>query len=216
VFASVGARTTGTRRGAFALLGPPWSGGGLPPGLTPIASPTHAPLVGGCIEAAGDSDDEALRRAYEGFRLVPLSCWERGAAPADTSEDCDLEPNGPGDPVADVLHTILDADSDGLPLSGEHRYRVRFEPDATPPTHGFWSLSTRTVTEVHSIGDLHGLAIDLDGSLSIHIQHRPPARGRRSNWLPAPEGSFSVGLDLFWPAAAALQRRWSPPPIERV
>ena len=111
---------------------------------------------------------------------------------------------------------VLDADSDGRPLSGEHRYRLRFQPDATPPVHGFWSLSTRTATEVHATGDLHGLAIDLDGSLPIHIQHRPPTRERRSNWLPAPEDWFSVALDLYWPAADALQRTWSAPPLERV
>jgi hypothetical protein len=172
--------------------------------------------VTGYIEAAGESDAEALRRAYEGFRLLPLSRWSRGADPVAIPDGVELPRNGPGDPIADVLHTILDTDSEGRPLSGEHRYRVRFGPDAAPPAHGFWSLSTRTDGQVHSIGDLHGLAIDLDGSLAIHIQHRPPRRERRSNWLPAPSDRFSVGLDLYWPAAEALQRRWSPPPVERV
>ena len=215
MFASIGARTTGTRRGAYAVVGPGWYGSHLAPGLTPIASPTPAPRLSGYIEAAGESDADALRRAYEDFRLLPLSRWLDGAAPVTMPNDLELSRDGPGDPLADVLHTVLDTDREGRPLSGEHRYVVRFRPDAEPPAHGFWSLSTRTATEVHSIGDLHGLAIDLDGSLPIYIQHRPPRRERRSNWLPAPEDRFSLGLDLYWPAAEALQGRWSPPPVER-
>ena len=219
VFASIGPRTTGTGPGGFGLLGPPWHGTRLPPGITPIAAPTLAPRVIGCIEAAGERDDDALRRAYDGFRLAPLT----GAQPL-------LEPslrgfNGasaivaaaghPVAPATDVLHTVLDTDNDGHPLSGEHRYVLRFGPDAAPPVHGFWSLSTCAATEMHATGDLHGLAIDLDGSLPIYIQHRPPARERRSNWLPAPADRFSVALDLYWPAAEALQERWAPPPLER-
>ena len=213
VFASIGPRTTGTGPGAFGLLGPAWHGTDLPPGMTAIASPTSTPRVVGCIEAAGERDEDALRRAYDGFRLAPLTSTP---ALALSPSDGDRAVISAVAPATDVLHVVLHADSDDLPLSGEHRYRLRFEPDATPPVHGFWSLSTRAATEMHATGDLHGLAIDLDGSLPIYIQHRPPTRARRSNWLPAPRDRFSVALDLYWPAAEALQQRWSPPPLERV
>ena len=82
VFASIGPRTTGTGPGAFGLLGPPWNGAHLPPGITPIASPTSTPRVVGCIEAAGERDEDALRRAYDGFRLAPLTDAPPAAAPA--------------------------------------------------------------------------------------------------------------------------------------
>lgn len=221
VFAAVSARTTGTRRGAFAVLGPGWHGTELAAGLTPIASPTSTPRLGGCIEAAGESDEDALRRAYDGFRLVPLSQWRRGAVPGAQPPVPDgltaLEARGaPPGPPAEVLHTVLDADREGRPLSGAHRYRLRFAPDAAPPVRGFWSLSTRAETAAHAVGDLHGLTVDLDASIPVHIQHRPPARARRSNWLPVPAGAFSLSLDLYWPRPEAVQRRWAPPPVERV
>ena len=111
-----------------------------------------------------------------------------------------------------MLHAVLDADREGRPLSGAHRYRLRFEPDDTPPVRGFWSLSTR----VDAVGDLHGLAIDPDASLRVQIQHRPPPRGRRANWLPAPptrsaSRSTSTGRSLM-PCGTTR----APPPIERL
>ncbi len=113
---------------------------------------------------------------------------------------------------------LLDSDADGRPLSGRCRYVLRFDTDASPPVHGFWSLTTRTGTPDadHAVGDLRGLALDRDGALPIHIQHRPPARKRRSNWLRAPRDGFSVALHLYWPREEALVGQWSPPPVTRV
>ena len=213
VFASIGARTTGTHRAAFALLGPDWHGHHLPAALTPIASPTATPRISGCIEAADERDEEALRRAYDGFRLMPLSHWQRGGTPDPRPPSTTLEQREDAfDLPADVLHAVLDTDQEGRPLSGAHRYRLRFEPDHTPPVRGFWSLSTR----VDAVGDLHGLAIDPDASLRVQIQHLPPPRGRRSNWLPVPAEAFSLALDLYWPQPEAVRHHWAPPPIERL
>jgi hypothetical protein len=95
---------------------------------------------------------------------------------------------------------------------------MRFGPDAAPPVHGFWSLTSSgsaPSTSAHSTGDLRGLKLERDGSLSIDLQPGRPARARRSNWLPIPPDEFSVGLHLYWPAEEALERRWSPPPVTR-
>jgi hypothetical protein len=322
VFASVGARTSGTAHGTFAVIGPGGRAGGLPPGMTPIAAPTRIVHVTGCIEAIRAMDDEALIRAREGFELLPLSRW-RGDGPtssaplitvdhrispveqvdhmsareffaevarliADNPPDAAgravldrlhelgawdapasdlwtsvergvargraairIEAERPpdetvgrwwvldglrrpgadrlrragaaradrsGEPASDALRALLDCDNDGLALSGRCRYHLRFPPDATPPVHGFWSLTTTagTLPSAHSTGDLRGLRIDPDGSLPIYLQHRPPARERRSNWLPTPPDAFSVALHLYWPREEALERRWSPPPVLRV
>jgi hypothetical protein len=123
-----------------------------------------------------------------------------------------------GDPPADALHACLGTDRDGRPLSGRCRYRMRFAPDAAPPVHGFWSLTSSggaPSTSAHSTGDLRGLKLERDGSLSIDLQPGRPARARRSNWLPVPPDEFSVALHLYWPAEEALERRWSPPPVTR-
>ena len=67
-----------------------------------------------------------------------------------------------------------------------------------------------------SLGDRDGLTLDGDGSLPIHIQHDRPARARRSNWLPAPAGDFTLVLRLYWPREEVLDRRWTPPAVTRI
>jgi hypothetical protein len=80
VFASVGARTTGTHPGAFAILGPGRHSEHLRPGLRPIAAPTRLARVTGCIEAA----EWPVHEIAEGFRSAALSCWQghQDGAPA--------------------------------------------------------------------------------------------------------------------------------------
>jgi hypothetical protein len=301
VFASLGPRTTGTARGAFAVLGPRHHGLDLPLGLTAVAAPTRTVRVGGHLEAVGEPDDEALPRARDGFRLTPLSRWSssrtsvpipsaatgHAVAPAaniermgaaeffaevlrlveddppdlagrvvlnglrDLGAGASLSPDlsaslerglaqgrsavaaalretsatGSGgwvtsgltagqaaDPAHDALHARFDTDGDERPLSGDDRYVLCFAPDAPPPVRGFWELTSGT----HSIGDLHGLALAPNGSLTVHIQHVPPARERRSNWLPTPRGRFTIALHLYWPREEALVGTWSPPPVRRV
>src|SRR4051812_16368228 len=55
VFASLGARTTGTGRRSFALIGPRHDGLRLPAGITPIAAPTRLVRIAGCIEAVSET-----------------------------------------------------------------------------------------------------------------------------------------------------------------
>ncbi len=70
MFASAGARTTGTGSRAFAILGPGRHGANLPPGLTPVAAPTRIVHVSGCIEALGEPGRDDIAA---GFRITPLS-----------------------------------------------------------------------------------------------------------------------------------------------
>jgi hypothetical protein len=36
-----------------------------------------------------------------------------------------------------------------------------------------------------------------------------------SNWLPAPNGDFSLHLRAYWPGAELLDASWMPPPVEK-
>ena len=116
------------------------------------------------------------------------------------------------DPATDELPAVRDTDEDGRPLTGRDRYVLRFPADAPPPVNAFWSLTTGAGW----IGDLHGLKLDYDGSLPIHIQHGAPEDVQGSNWLPAPPDRFSVVLRLYWPQEDALRRQWAPPAVTRV
>jgi hypothetical protein len=66
-----------------------------------------------------------------------------------------------------------------------------------------------------ALGDRDELAFNPDGSLDLYLQHDHPGPARASNWLPAPRGPLGVTMRLYAPAAAALDGRWTPPPITR-
>ncbi len=121
-----------------------------------------------------------------------------------------LAPLG-ADVPEDLLPAFTRCDADGRPLTGSHRYVLRFRPDTPPPVHGFWALAVPG--EGVSLGDRDGLTVDVDGSLPILIQHDRPARALRSNWLPAPPGDFTLVLRLYWPRDEVLTRRWTPPAV---
>lgn len=77
VFASPGKRTTGTRRGAFAIVGPQWHGT-LPRGVREIRSPTAMAWLIGRTQTNGRADYAAVHRLQDQYRLVPLSTWQKG------------------------------------------------------------------------------------------------------------------------------------------
>lgn len=77
VFASPGKRTTGTKRGTYAIVGPDWQGT-LPKGVKEIRSPTAMAWLIGRIQTNGKQDYAAVHRLQDQFRLVPLSVWRKG------------------------------------------------------------------------------------------------------------------------------------------
>jgi hypothetical protein len=114
-------------------------------------------------------------------------------------------------------------DSNGNPLSGQHRYRIRFEPGKTPPVNAFWSLTVYDENgflidnpiKRYAIGDRDALQFNDDGSLEILIQHERPG-GDISNWLPSPPDAFAVTMRLYMPQPGFLDGSWKLPAIERV
>jgi hypothetical protein len=60
------------------------------------------------------------------------------------------------------------------------------------------------------------LKYDADGGLTIYLGNTSPGKDKESNWLPAPEGEFSIWLRAYWPDKALLDGTWKPPAIEKV
>ena len=54
-----------------------------------------------------------------------------------------------------------------------------------------------------------------DGSLTIYLCHESPGIDKEANWLPAPNGNFSIWLRAYWPDQAVLDGTWKPPMIAR-
>ncbi|MDW3688419.1 DUF1254 domain-containing protein [Cupriavidus sp. CV2] len=77
VFATPGKRTAGTRKAAYAVTGPMWSGT-LPPGVTEIRSPTEMVWLIGRTQTNGKQDYAAVRRLQDQYRLAPLLALQHG------------------------------------------------------------------------------------------------------------------------------------------
>jgi hypothetical protein len=118
----------------------------------------------------------------------------------------------------DLLSLVCDRDSSGRPLSGAHCYRLHIARKGLPPVKAFWSLVATTPTpgsEPRGLGDRSDLLLNEDGSLDLLLQHAAPELGLIRNWVPAPEGAFSLVIRLYWVAPAALSGGWRMPPVER-
>jgi hypothetical protein len=72
VFATPGARTTGTEARNFAITGPGWAGS-LPPDMQQLACPTNMAWILGRTQTNGPEDYAAVHAVQAGYKLVSLS-----------------------------------------------------------------------------------------------------------------------------------------------
>ncbi len=127
-------------------------------------------------------------------------------------------------PNEDAIYPSTGTDADGKPLTGENRYVLHFDKAQLPPAGAFWSLTMYGADQFfvdnpidrYAIGDRDKLTFNPDGSLDIYLQHQSPAQDKASNWLPAPQGRFTMNLRLYLPSAEAFDGRWGPPAVRRV
>ena len=82
VFANVGARTTGTNAGSYAIVSPNWSGT-LPGGVKKIVAPTSTIWIMGRTQTNGKEDFANVHKVQDGYRLTPLSQWGNNYTPPD-------------------------------------------------------------------------------------------------------------------------------------
>ncbi len=74
VFASLGTRTTGTKRKHFAIIGPGWRGK-LPDKVTVIKSPTNLVGIIGRTQTNGIADYAAVHAIQNQYQLTPLHAF---------------------------------------------------------------------------------------------------------------------------------------------
>jgi hypothetical protein len=113
-----------------------------------------------------------------------------------------------------------------IPLAGTGSYEIRFPAGDLPPhgSDGFWSITLYNAAgffvanpiDRYSIGDeTPGLLRGADGSLAIVVSASRPSK-TDVNWLPAPEGTFSLTLRVYDPTRQVLDGSWSPPAIRMI
>jgi hypothetical protein len=122
----------------------------------------------------------------------------------------------------DGIEATARVDASNARLSGASRYVLHFGKNEVPPVQAFWSLTMldadgKMVDNMINRYAVRGdrLKKDGDGGVTVYIQAPPPASGKESNWLPAPNGNFQLLLRLYWPKDAALNGTWQPPAIRR-
>jgi hypothetical protein len=101
---------------------------------------------------------------------------------------------------------------------------LHFPPGQLPPAKFFWSLTLYTLPDRllyanpldrYSIGDrTKGLVYGEDKSLTIYLGHASPGEGKESNWLPTPEGKYSLVARVYGPEKSAIEGTWKLPTPE--
>ncbi len=101
----------------------------------------------------------------------------------------------------EIRNFYTDDDSTGQPLSGENSYSITFAKGQLPAEKGFWSLTLYNENHFfypnaqnrYSLSSRNKtFKTNKDGSLTIYAGSRPPGKSNQANWLPAPNGKFSL------------------------
>jgi hypothetical protein len=125
----------------------------------------------------------------------------------------------------ETKYIYTDDDSAGKQLNGQNTYAITFAKGQTPPVKGFWSVTLYNDLHLwnpnplkrYSLGTKNkNLIYNADGSLTLYAGVKSPGADKESNWLQAPNGTFSLYIRAYWADQAILDGTWQPPAIEMV
>jgi hypothetical protein len=126
---------------------------------------------------------------------------------------------------SETTYFYQDLDQAGDRLEGGSTYTVTFPAGSLPPVRGFWSLTLYNQHHFFHPNDLGRFSVGTknkhlqygdDGSLTLVASATPPPDPNlQSNWLPAPDGPFSLYLRAYWPDQPITSGAWVPPPVHR-
>jgi hypothetical protein len=123
----------------------------------------------------------------------------------------------------ETQYFYTDNDASGAALDGSKTYAITFAAGQEPPVDGFWSMTLYNEEHFFHANDLGRYSLGTknttlqrneDGSLTLYAGATLPGADRESNWLPAPEGPFSLYIRAYWGQEAILDGTWQPPEIE--
>ena len=185
VFSSPGARTTGTDKRDFAIVGPFYKGA-IPDELTPINAPTDMVWVVGRIEAAGKSGAAAAAKLQERFVATPLSQWKkRGSKPAPAS-------------AARVDATAPPADQVAAMDTGKYFARVAALLPRNPPAKEDAAMVAKMTTLGLVAGQPFDLArLDPDKAAAI-TDGVKAAREAMTTGMRSDLGDLRNGWSIYW------------------
>nr|WP_234896577.1 DUF1254 domain-containing protein [Sinorhizobium meliloti] len=123
----------------------------------------------------------------------------------------------------ETQYFYTDHDGAGGELSGSGSYAITFPAGQEPPVNGFWSLTLYNDKHLFHANDLKRYSLgtknknlkrNSDGSLTLYAGAKSPGGDKENNWLPAPDGKFSLYIRAYWGKEAILDGSWQPPAIE--
>jgi hypothetical protein len=126
---------------------------------------------------------------------------------------------------AETKYIYRDFDSKGQQLTGKNKYVVTFPKGQLPPVKGFWSLTLYNQRHFFHPNALNRFSLgtknkDLkyggDGSLTLYFGAKSPGKDKETNWVPSPEGMFSLYIRAYWADKAILDGTWVPPDVVKV
>ena len=131
----------------------------------------------------------------------------------------------------DAVYPYSMEDGDGKVLTGANRYTLTFPKGGTPPVDGFWSITMYiddgglwfypNKLNKFTVSMRDELKFNEDGSLTLYFQHESPGKDKEANWLPAPDGPFTLMMRMYWPKEAAPsilppgRGSWAPPSVKK-
>lgn len=132
-----------------------------------------------------------------------------------------------GDNAEEVSYLTANLDEAGDVLDASMRsYALTFAKEELPPVDAFWSITMYSLPDQalvqnpldrYSLGSKSpSLVYGADGSLTLYLSKESPGESREGNWLPAPDGPFSLTLRMYLPKQDAIPPLYVPPPLRKV
>ncbi|MGD9511745.1 MAG: DUF1254 domain-containing protein, partial [Geminicoccaceae bacterium] len=102
---------------------------------------------------------------------------------------------------SETQYFYTDNDASGAALDGSKTYAITFPAGQEPPVNGFWSMTLYNKEHFFHANELGRYSLGTknttlqrngDGSLTLYAGAESPGADKESNWLPAPDGPFSL------------------------
>lgn len=125
----------------------------------------------------------------------------------------------------ETQYFYTDNDGAGAQLSGGNNYEITFAAGQEPPVNGFWSLTLYNDKHLFHANDLKRYSLGTknknlkrnpDGSLTLYAGAKSPGADKAADWLPAPDGTFSLYIRAYWGKQGILDGSWKPPVIRKI